>query len=69
MNPLAYLQFFVPKRHAFAHWLYRRLHRAYARFLVAIDPELTMDQFIFGSLAFWFSVCFIVVSLITLMIP
>lgn len=27
MNPLAYLQFFVPKRHALLHKLYRRLYR------------------------------------------
>ena len=69
MNPLAYLQFFVQKRHSFLHWIYRRMYRAYGWFLVAIDPKLTMDQFIFGSLAFWFSVCFIIFSLITLMIP
>lgn len=69
MNPLAYLQFFVPKRHALLHKLYRRMHRAYAWFLVAIDPKLTIDEFLFG---FVFSIVLSIVlifSLITLMMP
>ena len=69
MNPLALLQFFVPKRHDLLHKLYRRMHRAYAWILVAIDPELTIDEFLFGFVLTIILSIVLIFSLITLMIP
>lgn len=61
--------FALPKRHALAHWLYRRLHRAYAWLMVAIDPKLTIDEFLFGFVLTIVLSIVLIFSLITLMIP
>lgn len=69
MNPLAYLQFFVPKRHALFHKIYRRMHRAYAWFLKVIDPKLTMVQFFALIIGGPILLLILTASLLTMLIP
>lgn len=68
MNTILYC-YSLPKRHALAHKIYRRMHRAYAWFLKVIDPRLTMVQFfalIIGGCIF---LLVLTASLLTLLIP
>jgi len=73
MNPLARLQFFVPKRHAFAHWLYRRMHRGYAWFVGIPDrvyitmngPRVALWLFFTAGGAIFISIGLIIMAIIT----
>ena len=72
MNPLARLQFFVPKRHAFAHKLYRRMHRAYAWFVGIPDrvyitmngPRVALWLFFTAGGVFWISFGLIILTIV-----
>lgn len=59
----------LPKRHVFAHWLYRRMYRAYAWFIRVINPSMTMRQFFILMGLGPIVLIVILASLLTLMIP
>lgn len=74
MNPLAYLQFFVPKRHALLHKLYRRMHRAYAWFVGIPDrvyitmngPRVALWLFFTAGGAIFISIGLIIMAIVNI---
>lgn len=68
MTLLTYLQFAfaLPKRHAMIHYLYRRAFKAYAWWLQVSNPKLTIDQFLWGTVAIPIGIAVILFTIITI---
>jgi len=68
MNLLTYLQFALalPKRNAVIHYLYRRAFKAYAWWLRVSDPEMTINQFLWGAVAIPIGIAVLLFTIITI---
>lgn len=68
MNLHTTLQFAIamPKRHALLHYMYRRAFRAYAWWLQVSNPKLTIDQFLWGTVAIPIGIAVILFTIITI---